>query len=169
MVNRKVYYTSADKKGRVKHAYVRAYLKDIPAISLAKDKNGRLTNANWQRQGRTKRGKKTGRMYGVRVGSQYIPGAFINFVQGKEHANIQVMDRNTDKTWRPGEFGWKYGPGEGRHARAKFRVIKYSFNMTGKDVQHIVEKETAEQFGRQFVMASDNEIRKRLTRAARMR
>ena len=112
-------------------------ISDLPAIRLGfKKKENAIRFTPVAKF--TEKGRRSKRGPGIKIGTKTFKDGFVNVPLGqyRRGGNYQVLQRETERTWRPGEHGWKYWPyGASKTAmrgnraaipaRAPYRLIKY--------------------------------------------
>lgn len=140
-----------------------ALTKTLPAISLGVVKDQLRFSAHTTGAKKV-RGIQSTQLGGVTVGGKFFRESWITHT--RKGKTLQVFKRDTKKTWRKGESGWKYWPGKApRSAFEDYHVITYQiFDVMDKNIAKVTMKATKQHYQHEFNRAYYRVINKRLTR-----
>lgn len=150
-VKQRIYSSKVTRKAS--YTRISGYIEPIPLISLnARLKGGAGTIFKGQQthaKGATpKKGAQTG---GIKIGSTNIPGAFLQLANKKR--NLHIWMRKTDKTWKPGKYGWGREPGTTQADRMPYEVAKLDLKPAfdqhfEKTIEEVVEERSQIEYER---------------------
>jgi hypothetical protein len=130
------------------------YTTEMSAINLGDSK--KVPKGGFGVATLVSRNKKKTRsnLYGIKVGSKFIPGAFVQKVD--RNKTVHVMMRLQPKTWKKGYTGWDYWR-PGAKDRNKFRepstVLKYTFMVDEADVRARVDEVFKDRYATEYDQA----------------